>query len=1033
MHLFRYTIIFALLFCFFSSGVTAQSDHSTLNGSVKDASNNENLPGASILVKETGRGTTTNTDGKFAIIDLKPGTYTIIISFIDYSNSETMVTVSAGQSRTINILLKPSLTALSEVKVEAKRLTNTENSILIERQKAISVQDGISAENMTRTASITTVQALQKVTGVSTRDDKSISVRGLTERNIVVQLNGSRLSSSDPLRSGGVSLDILPAQLLDNISVKKTFTPDNPGDATGALIELKTRSLPDTLSVSLTAQVGWNERVGFNGSALLFPNSELGFFGQKANKHRLSNDFIKIATLTSNSSRNYTLGNANVYGDLPKQISEGRNSKEAADRAYNINALQEKIDPNLAPTQVKVPLNQIYSFAVSNMFKVAGEKRLGVLFGLNYFSKAEQIINATNNRYQIDQRAVTPNNVQLTSRLNFREDGGTHAVQYGVIGIVTYKINRSNEVSANYISNRGAESSGLLLSSIRQDDNLFGYQLSTSIRHFNTFQFRGEHKPVILGYSPKISWVVSSSNTRSELPDFRNSFLLADTNGVNINGEFKPEYYKVSNLTRFFRNLEERNQNLVLDLTLPILQKNITIDVKTGIWFLRRVRNYNQQLLLSPTNDSNKDNVDNLFSYLNGLGGSLQKARGNLNNWLKPDIIGISESNSRNGELIPGYNYYLQTSGSSEQGPGAYNAIQRIASSYIMVDVNLSPRLRLTGGIRAEDTDTRATVDSSGVGRGITSFLNYVNTFKVDQQEIQWLPSGIATFKLNPLMNFRFAAGKSLNRPEIVELVPIRTYDATQLSYISGNQRLRNANYTNLDFRWEFFPKMGEVFSVSFFYKRIQNGLERVFLPAQNSSVIDNVYPLSNVSFRNNPSIGKVYGIELEAVKKLGFISTSLKDFNVGINAMLARSQTQITAQEYYTITQFDRSYDNKRPIFEQPNIVLNANIGCDWIKEQITANLYFNYTGKRLIEIYTDGTPNIYEYPAPQLDFIFSKSFYKRWQIRGFVKNLLDARTDYIYQKSPKSKEYGTFDQVNYRRQFTRGRNFAIGLSYNF
>ncbi len=1013
--------------------VLAQPTQNVLEGSVKDSQTNQGLPGASVFLKELTIGSTTDRDGNYTIRNVPDGTYTIIVSFIGYNNFESKMTWVTGERKLLNVLLEPSATSLSEVTVEAKRLANTENSILLERKKAISVQDGISAENILKTASITTIQALQKVTGVSTRDDRSISVRGLTERNIVVQLNGSRLSSSDPLRSGGVSLDIIPAQLLDNISVKKTFTADSPGDATGALIELKTRSLPDTFSISATAQVGFNERVGVDGKALLFPNAELGFTGQKANRHRLSKDFKELATLTPNSPQYYQLGNAIVYPEFPRQISEGYNTPESADKAQRINALQEEIDPYLAPTKVDVPLNQIYSFAISNMFKVNGEKRLGVLVGLNYYSKSEQITNATNNRYQVDPRGVTPNTVQLTSRLNFREDAGSHAVQYGAMGIVTYKINKANEISGNYIFNKGAESNGLLLSSIRKDDNLFGYQLSTTIRNFNTFQFRGEHKPQVLGYRPGISWVLSSSKTSNELPDFRNAFLLADTNGVVLNGQFRPEYYKVSNITRFFRNLDETNRNLVLDLTLPILASKTTIDFKTGVWYLRRERNYNQQLLLSPSNGADPNNVDNLLSYLDGLGGSLQAARGNLNNWLTPDIIGISESHSRNGVLVPGYNYHLLASGSGEQGPGAYTALQRIAATYALVDVTISKDLRITTGIRVEDTDTRVIVDTTGIGGGITSIKNYLNTYTVDQQEIQWLPSAIATYRLTSAMNFRFAASRTLNRPEIVELTPIRTYDATQLAFISGNQNLKNASYLNLDFRWEYFPKVSEVFSASVFYKNIENGLEKVFLPAVNNAVIDNVLPLSTVSFRNNPSVGKLYGIELEAVKTLGFISPRLRNVSLGVNAMLAKSETQITPSEYYLISQYDRTYEKTRPIFEQPNIVLNANLGYEWEAQRASATLYYNYTGKRLIEIYTDGTPNIYEHPAPQLDFSFSKALWKRWQVRGFVKNLLDARTDYIYQKSPDTKEYGIFNQVYYRRQFTRGRNFAIGLSYNF
>jgi TonB-dependent receptor len=1011
---------------------------SGLEGTVRDGATGGVVPGASVLIKENGRGTAADAEGRYSLQNLASGTYTLVITSIGYKPARITVTLTDGQTLKKDITLKPDIQSLIEVKVEAKRIANSETAILDERRTAVAIKDGISAENITRTASITVTQAVQKVAGVATRDDRSISVRGLTERNIVVQLNGSRLSSADPLRSGGVPLDILPAQLLDNVTIQKTFTPDNPGDATAALIELKTRSLPDTFSVSLTAQTGFNDNVGPVGRAMLFQNGQLGFFGQHAARHRLSQAFIDLATVRPSTDRGSITGSGGYaelggYTSLYRQVIEGRNSEQAAQQAYRINALQEEIDPYLAPTPQRVPLNQIYSFAVSNMFNVQGQKRLGILVGVNYLSRTEQVVNGVNNRFQVDPRAVTPNNVQLTSQFNFREDAGTHAIQYGGIGIVTYRFNKFNEVSANYLTNRGYESNGILLSSIRQADNLFGYQLSTSIRRFNTMQLRGEHKLDLAGYRPLISWNASTSTTRTELPDFRNSFLLADTNGRFVNGVILPEYYQVFNLTRFFRNLEETNYNANVDFTLPVLETGtLTARLKTGMWYLRRERNYNQQLLVSPTNYAS-DIRNTWLNYLEGIGGGLQRVRGNLNNWLTPDYIGISEPNSRDGSLVPGYNYYLQTGGSSEQGPGAYNALQRVTAAYLMADVEIGPLFRLTGGIRVEDTDTRAVVDTAGVGSNITSVEQYLTNFTVDQQEMQWLPSAIATFRIKTNMNLRVAYSQTLNRPEILELAPVRTYDASQLSFVSGNNQLRNAAYANLDLRWEYFPRRGEVFAVSGFTKRIENGLERVFLPAPKNELIDNLLPLASVSFRNNPSIGRVHGIELEAVKSLSFLSPRLNAVKVGLNAMLAYSETRITQAEYYAITQFDRSFDTRRPIFEQPNVVFNANVGYDWAEKQFSANLYLNYTGRRLVEIYTDGTPNIYEHPAPQLDFIFSKGIGKRWRIRGFAKNLLDGRTDYIYQKNPEQATYGIFNQINYRRQFTRGRNVALGISYSF
>lgn len=1001
-----------------------------LYGKVTDASSGETLPGANVLIKGGVKGTITDVNGEYRLGDLPPGTYEVVVSFIGYDRFETSVSLVEGQQQRLDIKLKASATTLMGVQIEAKKIVNNEVAVLQERKESSTVQDAISAEEIERTGSVTATQALQKVTGVSIKDGKYVAVRGLTDRNIVVQLNGSRLSSADPLRSGAVPLDILPAQLLDNISVQKTVLPDRPGDATGALVELKTRSLPDTFMISISAQAGWNDNVGPNGNVLLFPNGKLGFFGQKAKDHRLSKEFVEIADITKQNHFDPNLG----YTSLYDKISDGRNSNEAAALAMKINRVQEEIDPYLAPTPQKATPNQIYSAAVSNTFTVLGEKRLGVLAGVNYYSRTEQLTNGTNNRYQLsDADALTPNNLQLSPLFKFREDAGSHNILYGMVGIVTYKFNKDHAVSGHYIRNEGYESSGTLLSSVnrkynfyKSEANFYSYQLATSIRNFNTLQLRGEHKINLFGYQPQFSWNYSASKTRTDLPDFRNSLLLADTNGVVINNVYRKEYY-TADVTRYFRDLAEDNVNIIVDGTFPLSQKTVKTFFKTGIWYLKRDRNYRESLLLDPTNDPQQQNANFI---LNNAGKSLQTVRGNLNAWLTPDAIGIAENQSRNGsQFVPGYNYYLVAGRDQTRGSSSYEATQRVTSLYAMIDAEYNNQLHFTGGLRVEDTDVRGLEDTTAVGDQVRSFQDFLDKFAVDQQSIEWLPSGTLIYTLNDNMNFRVAASRTLARPEIVELVTFSTYDASQFAYITGNNKLGNAAYTNLDFRWEFFPASGEVLSASVFYKDVENALERVFLPGSSTELI----PISTISFRNNPSKGHVYGIELEVVKNLGFLSEPLKNLRVGTNIMLAKSKTTISADEYYQVTQYNRTLQKDRPLFEQPNVVFNANIGYYWQAAGLSATLYGNYTGRRLVEVNTDGTPSIYEYPATQFDFIFSKTVNSRIQIKGFLKNILDAKTEYVYQMPGSERAYGIFNQVHYRRQFTRGREIALGFTFVF
>ena len=48
-------------------------------------------------------------------------------------------------------------------------------------------------------------------------------------------------------------------------------------------------------------------------------------------------------------------------------------------------------------------------------------------------------------------------------------------------------------------------------------------------------------------------------------------------------------------------------------------------------------------------------------------------------------------------------------------------------------------------------------------------------------------------------------------------------YDFDLASNVQGNYNLKTAYIDNLDFGYEFYPRSGELISVSLFYKRFKN------------------------------------------------------------------------------------------------------------------------------------------------------------------------------------------------------------------
>src|SRR5690606_12923066 len=84
----------------------------TVTGVVKSQDDQELLPGVSVLVKGTQRGTVTDLDGAFAL-DASQGEV-LVFSFVGYNSKEIAVQNNTAE---LEILLEPTLSDLNEVVV----------------------------------------------------------------------------------------------------------------------------------------------------------------------------------------------------------------------------------------------------------------------------------------------------------------------------------------------------------------------------------------------------------------------------------------------------------------------------------------------------------------------------------------------------------------------------------------------------------------------------------------------------------------------------------------------------------------------------------------------------------------------------------------------------------------------------------------------------------------------------------------------------------------------------------------------------
>jgi len=83
-----------------------------VRGRVTDAASREALPGVSVVVKGTTRGTTTDATGTFRL-SIPDGDVTLQFSYVGYQSQE----LAAGSQTTLNVAMQPSASTLGEVVV----------------------------------------------------------------------------------------------------------------------------------------------------------------------------------------------------------------------------------------------------------------------------------------------------------------------------------------------------------------------------------------------------------------------------------------------------------------------------------------------------------------------------------------------------------------------------------------------------------------------------------------------------------------------------------------------------------------------------------------------------------------------------------------------------------------------------------------------------------------------------------------------------------------------------------------------------
>ena len=291
--------------------------------------------------------------GSFLFSSLPAGTYTYEIKAPGFETFKSEnITVAEGQISTTQAMLKAKSQTTGDIRIERKTDKNKGDMEITKMQiNQAGVVDGINKNTFIKTPDSRVSQIFKRVSGASVQDNKFVVVRGLSDRYNFALINGAPLPSTESDRKA-FSFDIFPSNMLENLFIMKSATPELPGEFAGGVIDIKT----------------------------VEPR------GEKFQNIQIGTGFNTISTLKD--FKTYNGGSTDIlgFGSNARAIPEGLPSTAE----FNALSSQQKADfaklipSNWSTNRGTALPNGSLQYSIGNKVKLADKKSLSYVFAYSY-------------------------------------------------------------------------------------------------------------------------------------------------------------------------------------------------------------------------------------------------------------------------------------------------------------------------------------------------------------------------------------------------------------------------------------------------------------------------------------------------------------------------------------------------------------------------------------------------------------------------------------------------------------------------
>lgn len=558
-----------LIFTFTALIAIALSSHAqngTIAGQVVDLKTKEAIIGANVVIQGTTVGAATDFDGNFTINNVKPGSYTIVVSFVTYKPQTIPdVAVESGSKTTLGVTLAEDISELQEVVVTAKKEIATDMNLIQAIKDSKLVVSGISSEQITKLPDRDVAQIAQRVPGVTIVDNRFVIVRGVPERYNQVMINGA-IAPSTEIDRRSFSFDMVPAGAIDQMLIYKSGAPELPGDFAGGVIQLITKQPTYEPFTSFGLNFGYRTNTTFQDH-LSSDGGNTDFLGFDDGFRALPNSFPAINTLVASSK------NSVVRERAGKSLTN-----------------------NFAVNTRQAPVDMGFNFALARNFKI-GNVKFNNLTSLSY-SNSYQFYQSDFLRYN-DFTATT-----AEKRFEYKDNFYSNDVRVNLMHNWSIDLSDRTKIDfKNLFVQLGENETTIRVGDDKIQNPNFdrtNYAYHFLSRSIYSGQMEGTHE---LGDgSSKLNWLVGLNYIKRNEPDYRRFRTFRDKTFAGTEEPYTMQLPAAGNVFetgRFWSDLKDLGYSNGLNLEkkfAPSIEKRAPV-LKVGYYVDYKTRNFDARYI----------------------------------------------------------------------------------------------------------------------------------------------------------------------------------------------------------------------------------------------------------------------------------------------------------------------------------------------------------------------------------------------------------------------------------------------------